>query len=192
MASRIYTTESIVLSRSLVGEANLSVALFTREFGRVVARAQGARAGRSKLRFGLEPLSLLSVSLVRGVAGWRIVGAAPYGSLLASRPPASAMGNIATLALRLLPPHEPHAPLYDMLRDDLRFLGRTEDEELLRSAECITVLHVLAELGYLQREGRVAPLARRGALDETLAAEMKPLRLQAVALINASLAASGL
>lgn len=192
MASRIYTTEGIVLSRSVFGEANLIVSLFTKEYGRITARAQGARAPHSKLRFSLEPLSLGGFSLIKGVVGWRIVGALPQGSLLSLRAPAKTLGKIAALLTRLVPPHEPAPSLYALVLDDLRFLARIEDEELLRGAECVAVLRVLAELGYVQHEGEVAPLVRKGALTRSLALEMRRVRPQAVALINASLSVSGL
>src|SRR3989344_3491573 len=114
MASHIYTTEGIVLSRSVFGEANLAVSLLTKTYGRITARARGARAMSSKLRFGLEPLSVGAFSLVKGTGGWRLVGTLPQGSVLVCRGAAPVVGNIAALLMRLLPPHEAAPVLYDL------------------------------------------------------------------------------
>lgn len=191
MASRIYTTEALVLSRTGVSESSLLVSLFAREFGRVEARAQGARLSGSKLRFGLEPLMLSRFALVRGRGGWKVVGVEPYGRVGGEPVIVRTLGKIAALLQRLTPPHEPIPGLYDMVKADLSFIERTASEEVRKSAECIAVLHILSALGYLPRHEEIEPFEGKEATEE-LALLMKPVRSRAVALINTSLTASGL
>ncbi len=59
-----YVTKAVVLEREPIGEADSRVVLFTEQFGKVVARAKGARKITSKLSAHLEPLSLITARLV--------------------------------------------------------------------------------------------------------------------------------
>ena len=58
-----------------IGEADALYALYTRDYGKVVARAAGIRKNEAKLRGHLEPLSLSSVRLISGKNGERLTGA---------------------------------------------------------------------------------------------------------------------
>jgi len=58
-----------------VGETSKYALLFTRELGFLSARAQGARASRSKLRYHLTDFSYLDAWLVRGREVWRLANA---------------------------------------------------------------------------------------------------------------------
>ncbi len=191
MASRIYVTEGLVLSRTGVGETSLLASLFAKEYGRMQVRAQGARNVGSKLRFGLEPLSCGRFSLVKGRNGWLAVGVEPLERLRTNSEGVRVLGNIIGLLERLLPPHEPLPALYGLLREDLAFITEADDRETLRSAECITVLHTLSALGYLPEAAELSPFVLHG-VTQPLAEAMKGVRPRAVALINTSLTASGL
>src|SRR3989344_2057978 len=192
MARAIFTTPGIVLARGGVGESSLLLSLLTREYGRIEARAQGARNAGSKLRFGLEPLHTGLFSLVKGVAGWKIVGVERAESLISSPAGVKTLGNITALLSRLAPPHEAVPALFDLVRKDLFFLGATSDGDVLRNGECITVLHILSHLGYVPTTEGFAPFIEQESLTESLIETMKPLRKEAVILINTSLAATGL
>lgn len=191
MASRIYTTDALVLSRTGVGESSLLVSLFSREFGRIDARAQGARLSGSKLRFGLEPLSVGKFALVKGRGGWKLVGVEALSRMSGNREAVKMFGKIAVLLQRLTPPHEAVSSLYDIVKADLSFIEGAVDTEMRKSAECITVLHILSALGYLPNAKEIEPFTGRETTPE-LAYLMKPMRSRAVALINTSLSASGL
>lgn len=191
MASRIYTTEALVLSRTGVSETSLLVSLFAREFGRIEARAQGARLSGSKLRFGLEPLTLARFALVRGRGGWKVVGTETLTRIGGTPAATRILGKILVLLQRLTPPHEPVPALYDMVKADLSFIQGVVSEEVRKSAECIAVLHILSALGYLPHHAETEPFDGKEATEE-LALLMKPVRSRAVALINTSLSASGL
>lgn len=67
---------TIVLKTYDVGEADRLCVLFTRERGRIAARASGARRLQSRLGPSLLPFRHLTVELKEGSAGWVVAGAA--------------------------------------------------------------------------------------------------------------------
>ena len=71
----MHSTDAIVLKRMDVGEADILYALYTREYGKMVAVAAGIRKSEAKLRGHLEPLSLSSVRLIAGRRGEKLIGA---------------------------------------------------------------------------------------------------------------------
>ncbi|MBL8159788.1 DNA repair protein RecO [Candidatus Saccharibacteria bacterium] len=60
------THEAIVLRRTDYGEGDRIINLLTPDLGKVSAMAKGVRKPKSKLAGGIEPFSLLNVSLLRG------------------------------------------------------------------------------------------------------------------------------
>jgi len=69
------TTDAIVLKKLDIGEADTLYALYTRDCGKVVARAAGIRKNEAKLRGHLEPLSRAAVRFVTGKNGEKLIGA---------------------------------------------------------------------------------------------------------------------
>lgn len=67
-----YTTHAIVLKKISMGEADAAVVLYTRDFGKVRAYAQGVKKETAKLKGHIEPLCLVSVQFVIGSAGERL------------------------------------------------------------------------------------------------------------------------
>ncbi len=59
-----YLTEALVLGANDSGESDKTVDLYTKELGRVSARARGARKITSKLSGHLQPLSFTRVRLI--------------------------------------------------------------------------------------------------------------------------------
>lgn len=71
----MYTTDAIVLKKMDVGEADILYALYTRDYGKVIAVAAGIRKNAAKLRGHLEPWSFSSVRLIMGRYGEKLIGA---------------------------------------------------------------------------------------------------------------------
>lgn len=67
--------EAIVLKTYDVGEADRFCVLFTRERGRIAARASGARRLNSRLGGAILPFQHITVELKEGSAGWIVAGA---------------------------------------------------------------------------------------------------------------------
>lgn len=71
----MYTTEGIILKRSDTGEADSFFTIYTKDFGKIRALAQGVKKGDAKLKGHLEPLSLSAISLVTARSGLRLTAA---------------------------------------------------------------------------------------------------------------------
>lgn len=69
------TLTAIVLQTHNVGEADRFCILFTRERGKIAARARGVRKTKSKMGSTLLPLKHIKVDIVEGNAGYLITGA---------------------------------------------------------------------------------------------------------------------
>ncbi|NOS68238.1 MAG: hypothetical protein HOO67_07855 [Candidatus Peribacteraceae bacterium] len=70
-----HSFEALVLKTYDVGEADRYCILFTREKGRIAARASGARRLTSRLGGALLPFRRVTVELKEGSGGWIIAGA---------------------------------------------------------------------------------------------------------------------
>ena len=71
----MYNTEGIILKRTDIGEADSLFTIYTQDFGKIRARAQGIKKEGAKLKGHLEPLSLASISFVLGKNGERLIHA---------------------------------------------------------------------------------------------------------------------
>ena len=137
MSYHIYTTKGIVLSERPLKEADRMYSILTRDFGLVRAHATGVRKGVSKLRGSLEPVSLSTVSLVRGKEFWRLTSAELIKSFKTSKPLA--------LLEKLVAGEAPHPELFDIV------------EKHIESSETTLVSQILYHLGYLKREDLKLP-----------------------------------
>lgn len=71
----MYSTEGVILKRIDVGEADSLFTIYTKDFGKILARAQGIKKETAKLKGHLEPLNLSAMSFVLGKNGPRITSA---------------------------------------------------------------------------------------------------------------------
>ena len=71
----MYSTEGIILKRTDVGEADSLFTIYTKDFGKICARAQGVKKESAKLKGHLETLSHGAVSFVLGKSGERLTSA---------------------------------------------------------------------------------------------------------------------
>ncbi len=185
-------TEGIVLGKRAAGEANTLAFLLTEELGLVHAVAISARKEASKLRYGLEPLSLGRYTLVRGKAQWRLTGADRVSRELLAATPAQRkrLGQVSRLLLRLVLGQEPNRELYRTAREGFLTLSRIEANA--EAYECVLVLRLLAHLGYLPELPAVDRFVKNDSFTPELAAEAAGSRALLVRLINDSLRATGL
>ncbi len=139
MSYEIYTTRGIVLSERPVKEADRIYSILTRDFGLVRARALGVRKESSKLRGNLEPVSLSSVSLVRGREYWRATSA----EFLKSIPFSPFIARPLALLEKLVQGESANPELFDAVE---AALASDFDEE----SEIRLVASILFHLGYLK------------------------------------------
>lgn len=68
----MYTTEGIVIKKTGCGEADALITLYTRDFGKMRAFAQGVKKKEAKLKGHLEPLNVCRIGFVLGKNGERL------------------------------------------------------------------------------------------------------------------------
>jgi DNA repair protein RecO len=187
-----HITEGLVLGKRAIGEANTFVFILTEELGLVRAKAISARREGSKLRYGLEPLSLGRYSFVRGKQEWRLTGVDALSRELCTTTPAQRrrLGQVSRLLLRLVLGAERSRELYQAVREGFVTLSRIEKDA--DSVECVLVLRILAHLGYLPELPALAPFVESNTFTPELAAEAQASRKLLIKLINDSLQATGL
>ncbi|KKU49566.1 MAG: repair protein RecO protein [Parcubacteria group bacterium GW2011_GWB1_49_7] len=136
MSYHIYTTKGIILSAQPVREADRVYNILTRDLGLVRASALGVRKAASKLRGNIEPVSLSSVSLVRGKDSWRLTSA----ELIKKIPAEEAIARPLALLEKLVQGEAIHPELFDVV----------EKSATLGVAEIDFVAQILYHLGYLK------------------------------------------
>ncbi len=142
-----YHTEAIVLRSSAVGEADAVLALYTRDFGLVNARAAGGRKEVSKMRYAIQKYAYASISLVRGARGWRAAGARSLSSALHHPQAARAYARVLDLASRLIAGEECNEHAFEVLSSARTALLASPDDA--ESIELLAVARLLFALGYL-------------------------------------------
>lgn len=164
-----YHTDALVLGSRETGEADRMLALYTRDFGLVRARARGIRSGKSKMRCALQNYSLANISLVKGRQGWRLAGATALGNSQGRDIKGmAAFARIATLVTRFVAGEEKHKDLFDILRDARSALFQ-ERCEAWATIELVCVARVLYVLGYISNEAlQSALLTHTAYADEHL------------------------
>lgn len=151
MAYQTYTTDALILGSFEGIAADRTITLLTREAGLVFARAVSVRLEVSKLRYGLQDFSRVTVSLVRGKRGWKVVGAERSDNLYFRAPDRerrAALLRALRLVRRLVRGEGGDRLLYDQLVDGLELLVAADSHEL-SDVERVLALRLLASLGYI-------------------------------------------
>ncbi len=141
MSYSIHTTKGLIISQRALREADRVYSILTQDFGLVRAMATGIRKGHSKLRGALEPLSLSSVSLVRGKEFWRIISAELINKI------SSTEEILKPLALleKLVQGEAPNPELFNAV--EMLTLSVNKHDEMF---EIHFVATILFHLGYLK------------------------------------------
>lgn len=192
---KIHVHEGLVLGKRGIGEANTSVFIFTKELGLLRATARSARFEKSKLRYGLEPFSRGRFSFVRGKHEWKITGVEGVSRefLPSHTHGRRAVGRVSRLLLRLIHGEERGEKLYDAVIQGFEFFVQSESPLEVESAECIVVLRILSQLGYVPDTPALSPFIQRGTvMTGELAAQAATSRALLIRTINESLAVTGL
>ena len=156
----MYTTEGIILKRTDVGEADSLFTLYTRDFGKMRALAQGVKKEDAKLKGHLEPFNAVALSFVIGKSGARLTHAAVFNHWEEIRLHLKKLEILFFMA-ETLDAHcwegEKDSPLWDFFLQKLQALAAMESG---RTYECAAPFcetfreELLAHLGYGDVQGR--------------------------------------
>jgi DNA repair protein RecO len=147
----IFHTEAVVLGTYVKAESDKLVTLYTKEFGLVRADARGMRNMRSKLRFSLQPYSIVQLDMISTKGGWRV------GSVRSVTVPSglsiheySTLYKISKLVSRLCAGEEKNEALYKSLVETLTTLFEEKTTTTTaHTIELVAVLRILFHLGYI-------------------------------------------
>ncbi len=143
MSYTIHTTEGLVLSYRPLREADRVYSILTKDLGLIRATATGVRKGHSKLRGLLEPISFVSVSLVRGKEYWRITSAEFIKTILST----PEILKPLILLEKLVQGEAPNPELFEATREILARTVLASRDEMF---EIHFVSQILFHLGYLK------------------------------------------
>ena len=185
-----YHTEALVLGSRERGESDRVIALYTRNFGLIYARASAIRAEKSRMRYALQHYARANVSLVKGKRGWRIAGVTPVASLRAAQREVGVFARIAQLLLRFAAREDRNLYLFEVLSEAHASLLKRSGVH--GTVELICVARVLYALGYLSAEALGTALFTHSAYREEHLAETESLRDLLLSHVNRAIAESQL
>ncbi|MCS6859582.1 MAG: DNA repair protein RecO [Abditibacteriales bacterium] len=146
--TRTYNVTAVVLRSRPLGEKDRVVVLFSREAGKLDAVAKGARQPKSKLAAGTQPFTLARFALARGRTLQVVTQCVIEESFYALHEDLSKIAwgaYVLELMDAATPPHQHDEALFDLLVSTLRWMGATDDPELVTRA---FELRLLNALGY--------------------------------------------
>ncbi len=197
---KIFVTNGIVLWKRGVGEANTQVAILTDELGLVRVSARSARLWRSKLRYGLEPLTRARFSLVRGRHEWKLTGVERVSRdyvMLRECSPSSvqnvqAIARVARLLLRLIHGEMPMGELFASVTAGFDHISNADSVENVEASECLLVLRILHHLGYIPHTNTLTPFLSDDSFSEDVILQAVGSRSLLIITINNAIAETGL
>lgn len=182
-----YQTEVLVLGSRESGEADCVLALYTKDFGLVRARASALRTERSRMRYALQKYARASVSLVRGRRGWRVAGAAAMKGAASDIRGTSAFARISELVLRLVGGEERNDYLFAALAEAHSALT-VEKCEAFGTIELVCVARILFALGYLSSEALQTALFTHTAYTGESLLEAETMKDKLLSSVNKAIA----
>jgi len=192
MAYQTYTTRALVLNTYERSGSDKTIQLFTEEAGMLYARAVGVRDEKSKMRYALQPFSLVLVTLVRGKVEWRIIGVESMRNIFfdaKSRMARAQVSDCVKLVERFVKGEERHARLYGLLEEGVRHISNDPSSDALLALR----LRLLHELGYISLGESCRAVCFAETLEEALAKLVESgSRSEAERSITAALTASHL
>lgn len=175
MSHHIYRTNAIVLSTRAYKEADILATFLTEDMGVLRAVVISGRKESSRHRYGIQPLSQIGLSLVRGKALWRVTGVQiheQWQTLLIRRADREKMRRIANLIETLVVEEDMNISLYALFIDGMYQIANESDEATRYAHELLMVRFILGELGYMEKDNHSrylnGALFSRQILDEIL------------------------
>lgn len=191
MPYRVYDTEAIVIRHWPYREASTRFLLYTKNLGRILARAQSVRKVTSKLAAGLQTGSRSHVELVCGKSGWRVVGSQPDTSFLmdVSNRQRAIIQRYFGLLNKLVPDQQRDPDLYEIMSAGLAAVSGGGEGDTHRAQERLLVLRTLVQLGYAPDPDayELEPFINSADYSSSVISAFQPLAAQATGQINQSL-----
>ena len=160
MAYETYITDAVVVGSFASNTADKSYVLFTERAGLLYATARSVREERSRQRYALQDFAHITVTLVKGKAGWRIGSVDIYDNFFTIATTREARGSIVRLTKlvrRYVQGEVPDPHLYAEFLEAITFLGRSAVPDRVTFDE-LAAVRLLVQLGYVAPERDLLPL----------------------------------
>ncbi len=153
MSYHIYTTEGIIIKRTVFGEANLLLYILTSDLGLIMASARSARLSVSKLRPSLQEGANITISCVKGKSGWKVTNASYIQNFYFDNRNYvhKVIANIKSLLIKMIPGEFNNQSIFKITKEAFEAVSRIDDKVVV-NFETIVVTRVLFELGYLAKD----------------------------------------
>jgi recombinational DNA repair protein (RecF pathway) len=196
VAYRIYTTDSFVIKNNPSKDADVSLLLFTEQFGLLYAAAKSARAGMSKLKSSLQTTNFSSISMVKGREVWRVTNAKKHIALYDKRIPPElrvCFVHLLEYIARFCPKEVPESEIFSDLKSIAVFIflefALLQSPEHICACEQWFLLRLLYNLGYIQSTDMVYQILMQAIsyeqisclMDESVSQEVKKIIEHAIA-----------
>lgn len=146
----IYHTNSIVLDTFPTGEADMTILLFTKELGMILAVAKSVRSAKSKLRYSLQIGSVSKVDLVKGKQVWRVISATPIDRInILDTETRAVVAKAVRFVKRMVDKEKEERGIYSDLESLLFSTKKGHSKEKLAEIELVFYLRSLFGLGYI-------------------------------------------
>lgn len=190
------STQAIILKSEDVGEKDVFLSVFTREFGFVFAKATGVRTKSSRLRFSLQPMTLCFISLVHGKTGWILTNATflkSYYFESEKQIQKQTLAKIMHLLGRLYIGEEANTELFDFIEEHLaKAIDVDIHTDELKSLEIFIVFKLLEKLGYIEDHEDVKSLIRAELYSLEIMKYIEEYKMKITPYINQAIHTSGL
>lgn len=126
----MYSTEGIILKKIDIGESDALFSIYTKDFGKIRAIAQGVKKESAKLKGHLEKLNLAETSFVEGKSGYRLTSAEAknlFPRIRSNLPTLKAAFYCLEFYDKLVLEGEKDPKLWDLLNQSLIFLDKNYD-----------------------------------------------------------------
>lgn len=201
MSHHHHHTEGFILKQIPIGEKDLLLAIFTRDFGLVKAKLKAGRSLESKMRFHASLFAWVEVSLIKTRGdSWKIVSLDSKSSLfdLKQKPNQyQVVDNVVSMLSRMVVGENPQAEIFIDLADFFSVIKNEfnssdkNSSNLLTGLEVVTVFRILYYLGYISPTGATQALLDAKINSQLVVATIKQ-KNQLVGVINQAFYASGL
>ena len=146
----IYHTNSIILDTFPTGEADMTILLFTKELGMILAVAKSVRSAKSKLRYSLQIGSVSKVDLVKGKQVWRVISATPIDRInILDTETRAVVAKAVRFVKRMVDKEKEERGIYSDLESLLFSTKKGHSKEKLAEIELVFYLRSLFGLGYI-------------------------------------------
>lgn len=171
----IYKTEGIILGNFPLRESGKSFLILSPDLGLFYAYTDGVRSLKSRLRYALQDLSLVSLDLVLGRFGWKITNVGLikswYFTLRHKRIFLEKVGKIKKLLSRMTEENQDIGEVFKIFNLVFDFYSRTEilnDEESALSMELYLNAKILNLLGYIDYKNFTSGILDKDEIDTEL------------------------